>query len=431
MKYKRRIILYILIPAVIIASSLCTYYYLVDNNSYVKEWHNLPFDVKVSSVVLAVESIDNMLIAPEIDTSITNKITGERLMNSIRSGADWIVSMQEEGGRFNYWYDPEKDIYSNRSDDNFLRQAGTAYSLMLVYEVTGDTIYMNSAKKNINHLFRYRKYIDENRTYFEFKGKAKLGGIALPMLTMVKIKALAGDMSFNDDLEKLADMIIYLQQYYGNGKFKSTYVYLGDYEHEKNSGWESSIYPGEAMLAIALMYKSFGEEKYKQCFDKAYDYYSADGNWRMSGFRPWAISACSEMYHVTNDRKYSDFAFRMCGYGLTWQNLNPDYIVYGSIYALPDVFTATTFEGIGDAIAVACKTGDTDLADLYMERSLIAYNWLMKLQYSDNDTIPEQATGGFRCSLYDPVIRIDNTQHAISAMTKGYKYIFSKNRYMP
>ena len=42
-------------------------------------------------------------------------------------------------------------------------------------------------------------------------------------------------------------MILFLQKKYNTGQYKSTYVYRGDYEYEKNSGWESRIYPGEAL----------------------------------------------------------------------------------------------------------------------------------------------------------------------------------------
>jgi uncharacterized protein YyaL (SSP411 family) len=421
-KRKRYICLVII---VIIGGLYAGYLHLASTNKYVTHWHNLPMKVKTSAVVLSLESFNNMFFPPKIDTNITNKITRPVLLKAVKNGADFIVNMQEKTGRYQYWYDPVKDVYSPKHKDNFLRQAGTSYAMMLVYEATGDSTYLKSAKKSLQHLMKFKKDLRKDKSYFFFNRKAKLGGIALPLLTMNKLYNLCNDSAYVDDMEKLAKMIIHLQQYYGNGKFKSTYVYRGDYEYEKHSGWESSIYPGEAMLAMALMYKNFGKEEYKKCFDDAFEYYAKNGNWKMTGFVPWALTAFAEMYFVTKNQEYADFTFEMCDFGLTWQNLDPKYNVYGSIYPLPDVFTSTTFEGIGDAIKVAEISGNQDLAKKYKQRSLIAYHWILKLQYHEGHDVPKDAIGGFRKNFYRPKIRIDNTQHAISAMTKGLKYIFN------
>ena len=67
----------------------------------------------------------------------------------MRLGADWIIAMQEHHGRFRYWYDPVSDKFSSKNDDNFLRQAGTSFSLALVYEMTGEPRYLEAAKKSV------------------------------------------------------------------------------------------------------------------------------------------------------------------------------------------------------------------------------------------------------------------------------------------
>ena len=67
---------------------------------------------------------------------------------------------------------------------------------------------------------------------------------------------------------------------------------------------------------------------------------------------------------------------------------------------------------------------DKEIEEKFIERSIIAYSWLMHLQYDISDSVPKQAIGGFRRSLHQSEIRIDNTQHAISAMCRGIKYIY-------
>lgn len=423
---RKKLVLGILI--IITGIAILTYYYLAKHDKNVKQWHAIPFPAKAASTILVIENLGNMLYTPPIDTIQPSVANRQMLMQSIHAGANWIVNMQEEQGRFQYWYDPGTNSYSDKHDDNFLRQAGTSYALMLSYEVTKDSTYLKAAKKSLNYLLQFKKELDEDKSYFLYNGKAKLGGIALPLLTMNKLYEVCKDTTYLEYMPKLLNMIIHLQSHYETGRFKSTYVYLGDYEHEKNSGWESNIYPGEALLALAFSYKNFGNELYKQSFDKAFSYYSKNGLWKDNDFTSWSISAFAEMYTITKEERYAEFMHKMCDYSIRWQNLNPNYVVYGSIYPLPTVFTATTFEGLGDAILAAKVQGNLKRHKLYKERTLIACNWLMKLQYSNTDKkIPEQAIGGFRKNLYDSKIRIDNTQHAISAMIKAIKNINFEN----
>ncbi len=403
-----------------------SYSILKNNNKYVRYWHHLPDSVQQLAIKLEIDRITHSVFEPKPDQTIINAITKEKLMQSITSGADWILKMQESSGRFNYWYDPETNEYSPVYEDNFLRQAGTAYSLALVYEVTNDFAYLEAARKNIEYLMRYKQMMNNEKAYFLYKQKAKLGGISLPMLAMVKIKQMTHDTLYDQDLIKLANMILHLQDYYGTGQYKSTYMYRGDYHFEKNSGWESNIYPGEAMLALALMYKTFGDEKYHESIKKAFNFYKTKRKWwHNTAFIPWTASAFSEMYHITGNEKYADFVFKMCNSSLRRQNLDPGRLVYGSFDGLPTVFTSTTFEGLGDAIPVARKTGNNSLEKKYIQRSKLAYHWLMKLQFSEDGPEHHQspAIGGFKRSLHESKIRIDNTQHAISAMIRGVKYM--------
>lgn len=418
---KRRIII-LAAFLLFIAGIIISYNLLQHKNKYVKEWSEYPRHIKWMNAKLFFERPIYWMLQPKIDTSSLSYSKAD-LLKSMQLGADWIVSMQEESGRFNYWYNPENDKYSSKYDDNFLRQAGTGYSLMLVYEMVNDEKYQDAALKNLEYLFQFKIKLDSTKSFFLYNQKAKLGGVALPMLTMLKYKEINKDTVFDTALRELAEMIIFLQSREEKGKFKSTYIYRGDYQYEKNSGWESQIYPGEAMLALTFMYKHFGDQKYLQSLDDAFHYYSIKGRWRHNSFIPWSSSAFAELYCLQPKEKYATFVYKMSDKILKHQNLNKRSIAYGSLFSAPSVFASTWFEGIGDAVKMAKFKQDTIHAKKYAERSLIAYQWLMKLQYQQGDSVPQQAVGGFRKSLQQPEIRIDNTQHAISAMYRGLKYI--------
>lgn len=429
MKKKFRALIIIVLILIAFLSGIFVYDYLLNNNKYVRQWDELPSEVRLHAAQLEMERCWNLIFPPQPDFEILDKITPEKIRYSVRLGANWIISMQEESGRYNYWYDPSTDKYSEPWDDNFLRQAGTSYALMLAYQVTGDSNCLKSAMDNVEYLLTFRRETESGASYFLFNNKAKLGGVALPMLTMLKYKIITGDTLYDDLLTSLGEMILYLQEKYGTGQFKSTYVYRGDYEYEKTSGWESNIYPGEAMLALVYMYQAFDNKLYKEALDWAYDYYSEKGRWRVSSLITWTTSAFSELYKTDPEKKYAEFIMDMCNYTLKSQNLCPDNYEYGSFYGLPNVFTATSFEGIADAIPVMEMINEKKLAEKYKLRSLMAYNWLFKLQFADSSSsIPAPAYGGFRTNAYDSLIRIDNTQHAVSALIKGLWYIFDEEK---
>lgn len=406
-------------------------YYLIKR--YPREWEywrDLPLSAKYLSVELEAERLFYRFFPPGAAANRYEHVTADALEDRMRLGADWLLSMQEPSGRFQYWYDPLEDKFSDVDTDNFLRQAGTSFSLALVYEMTGDKRYLNGVHRSLNYLMGFKKLLDTDKAYFLFNEKAKLGGISLPMLTMLKMRSLTGSKEYDEVLKQLANMILFLQEKYQTGQFKSTYVYRGDYEYEKRKGWESRIYPGEALLALAGMYRAFGDTRYKESMDKALTFYSHRKHWRKHAFLSWTISAFASLYEQSGESKYADYAILLSDHLLTQQNLDSDDEVYGSFHAFPSANTGSYMEGLGDAIHLAQLTGDSKRQKLYTERARMGYGWLFLLQYteanSDNLGRPGMAVGGICTSLLNAQLRIDNTQHAISAFAKGLRRIFER-----
>ena len=414
---------------VLLVTGIGTGYYLT--RQYPKEWNywkNLPGAEKRRAVSLEIKRFWHGISPPAPQPERYAHVTAETLERSMRIGANWIVAMQEHHGRFQYWYDPISDKFSKKNDDNFLRQAGTSFSLILVYEMTGDLRYFEAARKNVQYLLTFTEFLDTDKAYFLFRRKAKLGGISLPMLTMLKIRQLTGTTEFDAILAKFANMVLFLQEKYNTGQYKSTYVYRGDYEHEKNSGWESKIYPGEALYALAGMYQAFGDPRYKQSMDWALEFYYGE-KWKSHAFLPWTISAFASLYEQTGEQKYADYVFFLGDQLLTQQNLGTDE-VYGSFHGVPSANTGSYMEGLGDAIHIARLMKDERRLRLYQERAKMGYRWLFMLQYGESDAAalkrPDMALGGFRTTLTNSQLRIDNTQHAISSFAKGLRFIYEK-----
>ena len=390
-----------------------------------------PLSVKLLGVKLEAERLFYRFFPPKPDPERYSHVTADALERSMRLGADWLLSMQEPSGRFQYWYDPLEDEFSDIGEDNFLRQAGTSYSLALVYEMTGENRYLIAVLRSLHYLLCFKKQLGPDKAYFLFAGKAKLGGISLPMLTMLKVRSLTGDGKYDEILKQLANMILFLQEKYETGQYKSTYIYYGDYEYEKTEGWESKIYPGEALFALANMYQAFGDPRYKKSMDWALEFYSHKRQWRSYSFIPWTISAFVSLYEQSPEPKYADYVFKLSKHLLTQQNLDSDDEVYGSFHILPSANTGSYMEGLADAIHLAQLIGNDELLKLYQERAKMGYRWLLSLQYTELDQSslkrPEIAMGGIRKNGFNAQLQIDNTQHTISAFAKGLRFVFGRS----
>ncbi|MYE87875.1 hypothetical protein F4X33_02620 [Candidatus Poribacteria bacterium] len=392
---------------VLLVAGIGAGYYLT--HQYSKEWNywkNLPGSEKHRAISLEMKRFWHGISPPAPQPERYAHVTAETLEHAMRLGADWIIAMQEPHGRFQYWYDPVSDKFSSKDDDNFLRQAGTSFSLMLVYEMTGDLRYFEAARKSVQYLLAFTESLDTDKAYFLFRRKAKLGGISLPMLTMLKIRQLTGTTEFDAILVKLANMILFLQKKYNTGQYKSTYVYRGDYEHEKNSGWESKIYPGEALYALAGMYQAFRDLRYKQSMDWALEFYYRE-KWKSHAFIPWTISAFTSLYEQTGEGEYADYVFFLADQLLTQQNLDGDDEVYGSFHGLPSANTGSYMEGLGDAIYIARLTGDEPRLQLYQERAKMGYRWLFMLQYGESDA----------AALKDTMLTSTSARYTITPVT--------------
>jgi len=387
-----------------------------------ESWLRLPWSLKLQPFELALRrqvpgsrTLDSRRVVPQMAES--------DLVTSLRSAADWLVFSQEPNGRFKYWYDPERDEYSPNEEDSFHRQAMASYSLVLAYEMSGDRRYLESAQKSLEYLSASLKDLAPDKSYFYAEEQADLGGAALPMLVMIELRELTGDKAYDEKLKRLANFLIFLQDKYSTGEFKSTYVYRGNEDVEKDLGWQSPISPGQAMLALARMHHDFDDPIYRNSIDKALRFYSKEKYWKQEAFLPWTISAFSSMYSDTGESAYSDYVARLADYLIDGQNLDGPEAVRGSFSSFPSITTASYLEGLGDAVCVTLKQKDSSRTKDYIDHAKLGYAWLMNLQFTSS---PPRSKGGFPQSHHDPRIRIDYNAHAISAFARGLRCVFGK-----
>ncbi len=346
------------------------------------------------------------------------------LHNSVISGGDFLVRMQNLDGSYQYEYYPEIDSYS--TDNNILRHTGVVYSLVLLYEYSHETKYLESAKKGADFLLQHLEHIDDNTAYIFHDDDAKLGGAGLAVVALVELETVEKTGKYLDTIKDLTNFILFLQE--DTGKYKSYYIYNGVYESYE----DSYIYPGEAMLALVRAYTLVEDQRYLESLERAYAYYSvAFTEDPTTEFTPWTAQAFVRLYEISPEINYANFVFQMEDWLTSQQYLDnaprPDYLgAYGTM-SVPSITAGVRTEGVSDAYLLAKKLRYEEKAERYKKSILLASNFLMKLQHTVENTKeyrnPEVSIGAFVYKVGDTAARVDYTQHAVSAMIKTLIYV--------
>lgn len=405
-------------------------------------WENAR-EVVSNTVSSAFASGDPYDRLPELE----KEFTPEKLKSVSRAGGNWILEMQEtrpgsNQGRFLYQYNPEEgDPPKGFASDNFLRQAGTVYSLIMLYETVGDAKYLEGAELGAKYLLTRHELVPDKpgMSWFIFEKDVKLGGNALPLLGLVKLKSIRSTDQYDKVIRETADHMVAEQQ--EDGEYRSFAVYRGkscddtdalvaDPKVREKCEWDSNIYPGEAMLALARAWAAFGDPKYKASIDRAIGFYgSSKDRWANPAFIPWTTTAMVEMWELTGEEHYSELAFRMTDRIINnVQNLKPTLDFFGAFHKKPSVNTGTYLEGVLDAYRLSVHLGDRERQQLYRLSAYAGYGFLVTLQYdakmaSAYSPHERLLVGGFKSAPNDPAVRIDNTQHSVSALVKGAQYL--------
>ncbi|MFW5967916.1 MAG: hypothetical protein ACOCV2_10375, partial [Persicimonas sp.] len=174
----------------------------------------------------------------------------DALESGIRRAAQSLDEMRyEEAGRLYYEYDPYRDRYE-KHDYNLLRHAGTTWSVMQAYGLTGDRRFRELGEYALDWLVEQSETDERDGRTIRYaveswNDKAKLGGAGLWLLALAEHARITGDEVHHDLMQEIANHI-YLSQDPESGKFETFY----DGEGLRVTDHESDYYPGEAMFAL-------------------------------------------------------------------------------------------------------------------------------------------------------------------------------------
>ncbi|MEM7479593.1 MAG: hypothetical protein AAF481_00345 [Acidobacteriota bacterium] len=347
------------------------------------------------------------------------------LRNRALVAGRYLVRNVGADGRFGYNYLPKSNRFAD--DYNILRHAGTVYSLFELYRATGVASFHTAGDRALSYLrdqFRPCPHASEALCLVE-DGEIKLGGNGLAILALLEHPAVEERPDLLADARKLAAGIIALQQ--KDGRFQPHKLTWPGGEADD---FVSIYYPGEACFALARLTVRTGERKWLDAavYGVLYLTEVRDGglkddelphdHWLAYALREIerGSTAAGENALRSSRRTY---ARRMMGAMVRAQNSlanglePPDWA--GGFYRPPrSAPTSTRLEGM---VAVVDLLGDAGGGE---EAVCAAADYLLRTQFEAPSALflaePERVLGGFRRSLTDFQLRIDTSQHAVSAL---------------
>ncbi|HSG32147.1 MAG TPA: hypothetical protein VLB82_11465 [Thermodesulfobacteriota bacterium] len=349
----------------------------------------------------------------------------ETLHTSARLAGKYLLNAIQPDGSYIYRYHPEADLSAN--DYNILRHAGSTYSLLELFEHSGNESVLEKAKLAIDYLKTFTRecrlegtpylcVIDEQPGHL-----VKLGGNGLASAVLAKYIQLTEDKS---ELEYLNGVNSYiLNAIKEDGSF---YPHIVEFFTGNVSESTSDYYPGEAILGLLLSYELTNDKKLLDGAIKASDYLIKvrDKGKTVDNINHdhWLVYALSRLYKYKPDELYLNHIFKITDAIVKSQN-NDSKIsdINGSYYDIPrSTPAATRSEALFTAYNIAKETGNNKKADIYLSTLKKTVLFQLYNQYMPESSMymadPQQTIGGFRGGYYNSEIQNDYIQHNLSSI---------------
>ncbi len=382
-----------------------------------------------------VESADRARALPTERGNVPPAANGpDEWRRAAIDGGDFVLRQIRPDNRFHYQYFPLNDHHPESDEYSVPRHAGTVYSLALLYGLTGLERFKVGAEKAMSWLVdNLDPCGDDGYCVTKARGDfADLGSSALTLVGMIEYQRQTGDARYADEARRIAAWIRSMQKPDGDF-YHSFHVPVA----APDIFVRSMFYSEEAALALVMAHEALGDAVDLQAAERALDYLTGPKydafflGWFVYGADHWTCIAAEEAWPRLKKPRYLDFCngyaefVRRLQYDAAdWDNTDFDGHYGFSGLMVPQAPGAAGFsEAIISTRALARHHGRDDLLPALDAQIAAAMDALARERVQpDNAWMmpdPDAARGGIRRSLVEQEVRIDFTQHALSALIRA------------
>lgn len=336
------------------------------------------------------------------------KKRGIVLTNTMDMIDGWYTRVQKNDGDFRYLISVPQG--KTLKGNNIVRQAGSLYALAQYYNYRRNVTTKQTLDRGFGYFTKLLEPQGTDASAIVFKGKKQSNASALLLLGLVEyIEANPQENERYKVLaQKLANYLVTTQTE------KGSFINMWDPQPK-----ESDYNNGETMYALIRAYKLFKTPQYLASVEKAAAYFESyyDTRYFNSAFYSWGMAGFAHLYIVRPKESYWQFLKDSTD---TYWNARGKaahgYIVTGG----KDTPSLAVFlEGTAHTAWLAKEKDEKYYTFLrkHIEESLI---YLTRYQpgnpYSSIKTTKPQIQGGICRDIPCSALRIDSTQHYLSAI---------------
>jgi len=373
------------------------------------------------------ELIENLVIIRSLDK--------ELILQNIEQGKEFLLrAVHKDEHGFYKKYDTLNDDFGNRLHTVY--SASIIYTLLKIYDFDKDErllegipdwgdflLSMQSKDKETHGAFHYSYY---------FKSKEKeprfvVGTTALSIFTLLDLYDRTGDSKYLESAKLGGNWLTTMQK--SDGWMKA-------YKEYKGGEWvygekKSLLYNGQVLSALSRLYNITGEKRYfdaaekiAQCFTEKVEkegcYLGDDYRSKNPISSAWVVMSLLDFYKVNPDEYYKDIILRCSSDIVGRQQLDIDKLLY---YGTWERAYSTSGNGWLAEVMVEmykfCQEQNMDGCDRYKEAAIKVTWWIIQNTYSEENTFflkePRKAIGGSFWNYENLYVRTDSVCHAVNA----------------
>ncbi|MHC4872196.1 MAG: hypothetical protein ACYTFY_10160 [Planctomycetota bacterium] len=354
-----------------------------------------------------------------------NNLNYEMLKAALSAAKGWYLNNQNENGTFPAGLKPlagEKKDRGGWLGSRFYNCS----ALSDLSRFLADPKLEKAAAKNLDYLVE-NYYLDnpEQRLGYVKEGKnISLGSAAALLDAIIKNKRVE---KYKEQVVRLVHFLNYMRQ--TDGKYRA---YMN-----KPLNVTNVFFPGQTQLSLLRFYNYSSNAQVLGGVAASFKYYRAVFDQTLAlDMVPWHTSAYTILYKHSKQRPAVDLVFKMNDLLVSIQDnkestsqdqkgrfvkplsRSKDHAGENALYV----------SGLLDAFNLAVQVGDNERADRYRKAVVLGIRYLLQLQIIDRyDTWcmpePEKASGGFKDSVDNYYIRLDNQAYCISALSKALQVL--------
>ncbi|MBN9419579.1 hypothetical protein ABS71_17985 [bacterium SCN 62-11] len=336
------------------------------------------------------------------------------LLERATQAGDFLVRQLDPGGRFLYIYQPTVD--QPEDSYNLLRHAGCCYALAQLSRAAGQPRFAQASARGLGYLLQQCRPT-ANRLDLVEKGSVKLGGNALAVIAILEYQEVTGDRRWRGQALALGRSLLKAQS--PNGAFP---VHKVDFASGDGLDFTSGYYPGEAILALTYLSRQDPKGPWLAAARRAATYLIEVRDKKVPDDKlphdHWLLIALSELQKVTPSPLYVRHMGRICKAICRAQlrgSQEPDW--NGGFYTPPRLGpTSIRCEGLAAAREWLPQEQQTQVARALTAGVLFQVQAQLQPESCVYFPKPERALGAVPRSLTNFELRIDYSQHFISAM---------------